>query len=101
MSTTQTPVAGSIGPVPSPRAAGRRGRAIAPIRHHSPAEHAAFGEAARRKVPHEAHAGFDVPSRDPVALLESQAATRVADLVPIRYGRMLVSPFTFYRGAAL
>ena len=38
---------------------------------------------------------------DPVALLESQAATRVPSLVPIRYGRMLVSPFTFYRGAAL
>ncbi len=38
---------------------------------------------------------------DPVALLEGQAASRVAELVPIRYGRMLVSPFTFYRGAAL
>ena len=38
---------------------------------------------------------------DPVELLERQAATRVPDLVPIRYGRMLVSPFAFYRGAAL
>ena len=38
---------------------------------------------------------------DPVALLEQQAVTRVPELVPIRYGRMLVSPFTFYRGAAL
>ena len=38
---------------------------------------------------------------DPVALLEEQAASRVPELVPIRYGRMLVSPFTFYRGAAL
>ena len=38
---------------------------------------------------------------DPVALLEEQAKTRVPELVPIRYGRMLVSPFTFYRGAAL
>ena len=38
---------------------------------------------------------------DPVALLESQAATRLPDLVPVRYGRMLVSPFTFFRGAAL
>ncbi|HEY6398745.1 MAG TPA: DUF2252 domain-containing protein [Solirubrobacteraceae bacterium] len=38
--------------------------------------------------------------RDPVELLEEQAATRVPELVPIRYGRMLVSPFTFYRGAA-
>ena len=39
--------------------------------------------------------------RDPVELLEEQAASRVPELVPIRYGRMLVSPFTFYRGAAL
>ena len=38
--------------------------------------------------------------RDPVDLLEEQAQTRVPELVPIRYGRMLVSPFTFYRGAA-
>ena len=38
---------------------------------------------------------------DPVALLEEQAVSRVPELVPIRYGRMLVSPFTFYRGAAL
>ena len=38
---------------------------------------------------------------DPVKLLERQAKTRVPELVPIRYGRMLVSPFTFYRGAAL
>ena len=37
---------------------------------------------------------------DPVELLEEQAKTRVEELVPIRYGRMLVSPFTFYRGAA-
>jgi hypothetical protein len=42
------------------------------------------------------------PNRpDPVALLEEQAASRVPELVPIRYGRMLVSPFTFFRGAAL
>ena len=40
-------------------------------------------------------------ARDPIDLLEHQAETRVPELVPIRYGRMLVSPFTFYRGAAL
>jgi uncharacterized protein (DUF2252 family) len=46
---------------------------------------------------------FDPPPDrpDPLALLEEQARTRVPDLVPIRWGRMLVSPFTFYRGAAL
>ena len=38
--------------------------------------------------------------RDPVAVLEEQALTRVPELIPIRYGRMLVSPFTFYRGGA-
>src|SRR5205807_3131166 len=38
---------------------------------------------------------------DPIELLEGQAGTRVPELVPIRYGRMLVSPFTFYRGAAM
>ena len=38
---------------------------------------------------------------DPVSLLESQADSRIADLVPVRYGRMLASPFAFFRGAAL
>ena len=48
------------------------------------------------------HGEWLAPSgrRDPVQLLEEQAASRVPELVPIRYGRMLVSPFTFYRGAA-
>jgi len=62
----------------------------------------ARGRAARREAPRSEHgrwkAAADRP--DPVALLEEQAATRVPELVPIRYGRMLVSPFTFYRGAA-
>jgi uncharacterized protein (DUF2252 family) len=53
-------------------------------------------------VPLEAHADFQPrKSRDPVALLLNQDQTRVPELVPIRHGRMLVSPFTFYRGAAL
>jgi uncharacterized protein (DUF2252 family) len=54
-------------------------------------------------VPRSIHAAFEpAPHRtDPIELLERQAETRVAELVPIRYGRMLVSPFTFYRGAAL
>jgi Uncharacterized protein conserved in bacteria (DUF2252) len=65
-------------------------------------ERAASGKAARAKAPLEAHADFrPARSRDPVALLLRQAETRVPDLVPIRHGRMLVSPFTFYRGAAL
>jgi uncharacterized protein (DUF2252 family) len=66
-------------------------------------ERRAAGEAARSRVPLAAHAGWrPAPDRpDPVALLVGQAATRMPELVPIRYGRMAVSPFTFYRGAAL
>jgi uncharacterized protein (DUF2252 family) len=60
------------------------------------------GRAARRRTPRSAHGDWTpAPDRrDPVAVLATQAATRVQELVPIRYGRMLVSPFTFYRGAA-
>ena len=67
------------------------------------AERAARGKAARARTPRESHAVFDPPSDrpDPIALLEEQAKTRVAELVPVRYGRMMVSPFTYYRGAAL
>jgi uncharacterized protein (DUF2252 family) len=66
-------------------------------------EWAAKGKAARRTVPRSSHADWaPAPDRpDPVALLEEQAEGRVPELVPIRHGRMLVSPFTFYRGAAL
>jgi uncharacterized protein (DUF2252 family) len=53
-------------------------------------------------APLESHAEFTPdPSRDPVGLLLEQETTRVPELVPVRHGRMLVSPFTFYRGAAL
>jgi uncharacterized protein (DUF2252 family) len=69
----------------------------------TPAESAARGKTARAEVPRTAHAEFKpAPDRpDPIALLEEQAATRVPELVPVRWGRMLVSPFTYYRGAAL
>lgn len=65
-------------------------------------ESAGRGRAARRLVPRSAHGEWSpaVDRPDPVALLQTQAATRLQELVPIRYGRMLVSPFTFYRGAA-
>src|SRR5437868_5932810 len=73
------------------------------VPHLSVAERIARGKAARAEVPRSRHAKFEpAPDRpDPLELLERQAATRVPELVPIRYGRMLVSPFTFYRGAAL
>jgi hypothetical protein len=65
-------------------------------------ESVAAGKAARSAAPRGSHAGFEPAAdrSDPVELLERQARTRVPELVPIRYGRMLVSPFTFYRGAA-
>jgi uncharacterized protein (DUF2252 family) len=60
------------------------------------------GKAHRREVPLEAHAGPAASDRrpDPVGLLTAQDESRLPDLVPIRHGRMRVSPFTFYRGAA-
>ena len=67
------------------------------------AERLARGKAARREVPRSSHAVFEPSPRrsDPIELLERQAQARIPELVPIRYGRMLVSPFAFYRGAAL
>jgi uncharacterized protein (DUF2252 family) len=63
----------------------------------------ARGKAARAEVPRSSHAEFAPGAKrpDPVTLLESQAAARVPELLPIRYGRMAVSAFTFLRGAAL
>ena len=71
--------------------------------HLSREQRVALGKAARAEVPRSSHAEFTPAPRrpDPVAVLESQAASRVADLLPIRYGRMAVSAFTYYRGAAL
>jgi uncharacterized protein (DUF2252 family) len=69
----------------------------------TPAERVERGKAARAAVPRDSHAVFDPgPDRpDPLMLLEEQAKARVPELVPVRWGRMMVSPFTFYRGAAL
>jgi uncharacterized protein (DUF2252 family) len=78
-------------------------QALADRRGLSVAERVRRGKLARRVAPRSSHAAF-VPSEtraDPVEVLERQASTRLPDLVPVRYGRMLVSPFTFYRGAAL
>lgn len=73
------------------------------VPHLTIEERIARGRSARREVPRSSHADFTPsPYRvDPIMLLEQQATTRVPELVPIRYGRMLQSPFTFYRGAAL
>ena len=72
------------------------------VPHFTPDERAARGRAARGELPRSAHADWQPgPARaDPVDLLEEQAKTRLPELGPIRYGRMLVSPFTFFRGGA-
>jgi uncharacterized protein (DUF2252 family) len=71
--------------------------------HLTVSERVARGKAARAEVPRSSHGHFEPAAHraDPLELLERQAETRVPELVPIRYGRMLVSPFTFYRGAAM
>ncbi|MFI5889925.1 DUF2252 domain-containing protein [Actinoplanes sp. NPDC051513] len=67
----------------------------------SPAERARSGKEARRTAPLDSHAELPLAGkRDPVTAMTADDAARVPELVPIRYGRMLVSPFTFYRGAA-
>jgi uncharacterized protein (DUF2252 family) len=86
-----------------PGAAGRKRKPGAVGPHPSVAERVARGKAARAEVPRSSHASFEPsPTRpDPLELLERQATMRVPELVPVRYGRMLVSAFTFYRGAAM
>jgi hypothetical protein len=62
----------------------------------------ADGKAARLRAPRASQRRFEPSaSRDPVGLLLTQSASRIPELVPVRHGRMLLSPFTFYRGAAL
>jgi uncharacterized protein (DUF2252 family) len=72
------------------------------VHYPSTAERKARGKGARENTPLSSHAGWEPAADrpDPVALLEEQNQTREADLVPVRHGRMLASPFTFYRGAA-
>jgi uncharacterized protein (DUF2252 family) len=72
------------------------------IAHPTVDDRRAKGKEARNRTALSSHGGW-TPARnrpDPVALLEEQDLTREPDLVPVRHGRMLVSPFTFYRGAA-
>ena len=68
--------------------------------HRSPSERARLGKDARKAAPLDSHADLRLGGdRDPVLALRHQDADRVPELVPIRYGRMIVSPFTFFRGA--
>jgi uncharacterized protein (DUF2252 family) len=70
--------------------------------HFTPAEHLARGKAARQETPRRAHAQWESWSGrpDPIDILEEQASHRTAELIPIRYGRMVASPFAFFRGGA-
>ncbi|MFM0721251.1 DUF2252 domain-containing protein [Paraburkholderia strydomiana] len=65
------------------------------------AERRALGRQARKDTPRSAHAKIGNTDRDPVGLLRESSEGRVEALVPLRYGRMLASPFTFYRGSAI
>ena len=92
MTTTETTAAAARTQAPS------RGSLVRGTR----AERAAVGKAARASAPLRSHAELTVaPDRDPVGLLARQAESRVPELVPVRHGRMLASPFAFFRGAAL
>ena len=93
---------GGVSASPAARASGKGSVRARTVEQLSRADRVARGKDARDVAPLESHAEF-VPrkSRDPVGLLLGQAKSRVPELVPIRHGRMLVSPFTFYRGAAL
>lgn len=79
-----------------------RGAPSRRVVHLTPSERAAHGKAARAQVPRSSHGTWEPAAGrpDPVALLEEQAQSRVPELVPIRYGRMLTSPFAFFRGGA-
>ena len=92
MASVETPV----------RKSARRQARPKAIPHPTPQDRAAMGKAAREVAPRAVHGEWAPAAEraDPVGLLEEQAASRVQELVPIRYGRMLVSPFTFFRGAA-
>ena len=82
------------------RASARRGPAK--IEHPSREERGEVGKVSRVRVPLDSQAEFVTTDRSsPIELLQSQAVSRVPELVPIRYGRMVASPFAFYRGAAL
>jgi uncharacterized protein (DUF2252 family) len=76
--------------------------AVRKIAHPSIDDRKAMGLAARDRAPLSSHTNWRAASDrpDPVALLEEQDSTRESDLVPVRHGRMMVSPFTFYRGGA-
>jgi uncharacterized protein (DUF2252 family) len=85
-----------------PAAEPQRFAAARRVPHLSRSEQVGLGTAERLRVSRRSHGVYEPQADrpDPVAILKMQAASRVEDLVPVRHGRMAVSPFTFYRGAA-
>jgi uncharacterized protein (DUF2252 family) len=72
------------------------------IPHPSRQQRVAIGKAARAAVPRSRHAELPLEGRtDPLALIEEQVRERIPELIPVRYGRMIDSPFAFYRGSAV
>ena len=65
-------------------------------------ERRAAGKALRDGVPRASHGGWKAPGdrRDPIEILNASNESRLPQLIPIRFGRMAQSPFTFFRGAA-
>ena len=98
---TKRPVPGTVVEVPAETTVAPKPTPTK-VEHFTPAERAARGKATRAEVSRSSHGHWERSAArpDPIDILEAQAVTREPELVPIRYGRMLVSPFTFYRGAA-
>src|SRR5271156_6115800 len=102
MTATADRVAARKSSTPGTGASARRPARASAVEQLSRADRAAREKEARAVAPLSSHAEFSPGrGRDPVGLLLGQAASRVSELIPVRHGRMLVSPFTFYRGAAL
>ena len=93
----------SVTTTQAPSRRGHRYQLDTGLAHLTPDERAARGKTARAEVPRESHATFNPPPDrpDPISLLEEQEVSRVPELVPVRHGRMMVSAFSYFRGAAL
>src|SRR5262245_48986628 len=100
--SAEAPTAGLVGGVTGTHGERRFVMAAKRVPHLTLDERKAKGREAGNRTPVSAHTGWvpAVDRPDPVALLEEQNRDREPDLVPVRHGRMMVSPFTFYRGAA-
>jgi hypothetical protein len=88
--------------LPAPPTATTDHQTLQQAQHLSAEQRRTLGRSLRKSVPREGHAAWEAPThrRNPVGVLEEQAASRLPDLVPVHYERMLAWPFAFFRGAA-